>query len=197
MLHIDIVSTCVLEKYRVNYEDVMKNNMFFLTTILSIVVILTTNALVPVLALDYTAQKIHADLTGFTVMSECCPIPKVHVEGNLIMQSNGTMNLSTQSGVVMIGTASYDLKFEPLNKTGITHETGVCKSGTNYEQSGVVELTEKDGNTFKGSGVYSWGSTFGCTDGDSSFTYFSGNVQDAQGQIIEFFTGTDSLPIIQ
>ncbi|HJW20232.1 MAG TPA: hypothetical protein VJ571_06735 [Candidatus Nitrosotalea sp.] len=186
-----------MEKYHVNYEDVMKTNMFFLTTIMSIVVILATNAVTPALALNNTAQKIHADLTGFTVMSECCPIPKVHVEGNLITQSNGTMNLSTQSGVVMIGTTSYDMKFEPLNKTSITHENTACKSGTNYEQSGVVELTGKDGDTFKGSGVYSWGSTSGCPDGDSSFTYFSGNIQDAQGQIIEFFTGTDSLPVIQ
>lgn len=176
----------------------MKTNMFFLTTILPIVVILTTNTVTPALALDYATQKMYADLTGFTVMPECCPIPKVHVEGNLITQSDGTMNLSTQSGVVMIGTTSYDLKFEPLNKTSITHENTVCKSGTNYEQSGVVELTEKDGgDTFKGSGVYSWGGTSRCPDGDSSFTYFSGNVQNGHGLIIEFFTGTDSLPIVQ
>jgi len=197
VLHIDTVFTGVLEKYHIYYEDVMKTNMFFLTTILAIVVILTTNAVTPALALDYTMQKMHADLTGFTVMSECCPIPKVHVEGNLITMSNGTMNLFTQSGVVMIGTTSYDLKFEPLNKTSITHENSVCKSGTNYEQSGIVELTGKDGDTFKGPGVYSWGNTSGCPDGDSSFTYFSGNVQNAQGVIIEFFTGTDSLPIVQ
>ncbi len=175
----------------------MKTNMFFLATILSIVVILATNTVMPVLALDYDVQQIHADLTGFTIMSECCLIPQVHVTGNLITKSDGTMSLSSQSGVVMIGTTSYDLKFEPANKTSITHETSVCKLETSYEQSGMVKLTGRDGRTFNGSGVYSWGSASGCPDGDSSFTYFSGNVQNAQGQIIEFITGSDSLPIIQ
>jgi len=57
-----------------------------------------------------------ADLAGFTAMSECCLTPEVHVMRNLITMSDGTMNLSSQSGVVMIGTTSYDLKLEPVNK---------------------------------------------------------------------------------
>lgn len=130
-------------------------------------------------------------------MSGCCSDSDVHVEGNLISSPDGTMELSTQSGIVTIGTTSYDLKFEPTSKTAITQETNVCTSGTSYEHSGIMELTRNDGITFKGSGVYSWGSASGCPDGDSNFTYFGGNVQNKQGQTIEFFTGTDSLPTIQ
>lgn len=174
----------------------MKTNMFSLTTILSIVAILATGAVAPVLALGDTVQQIHAELVGFTVVSNCCLDSEVHVEGNLISSPDGTMKLSAQSGVVTIGTTSYDLKFEPTSKT-ITQETNVCTSGTSYEQSEIVELTRNDGITFKGSGVYSWGNASGCPDGGSNFTYFSGNVQNKQGQTIEFFTGTDSLPIIQ
>ena len=174
----------------------MKISMFALTTILSIVVILATSAIIPVLALGDTVHQIHADLIGFTPVSDCCD-SKVHVEGNLISGSDGTMELSSQSGVVTIGTTSYDLKFEPTSKTTITQETDACTSGTSYEQSGEVELTRNDGLTFKGSGVYSWGNSSGCPDGDSSFTYFSGNVQNEQGKTIEFFTGSDSLPLIQ
>jgi hypothetical protein len=175
----------------------MKTNMFSLTTILSIVAILTTSAITPVLALDGTVQQIHSELAGFTVMSDCCSNSTVHVQGNLITNSDGTVELSSQSGIVTIGSISYELKFEPTNKTTVTPETNVCTSGISYEQSGTMELTRNDGTILNGSGVYSWGHASGCPDGDSSFTYFSGNVQDNKGQTIEFFTGTDSLPIIQ
>ncbi|HZS74769.1 MAG TPA: hypothetical protein VFA69_09755 [Candidatus Nitrosotalea sp.] len=171
--------------------------MFSLTAILSIVAILTTSTIAPILALGDTVQQIHSELAGFTVMSDCCSNSTVHVQGSLITQSDGTMELSSQNGVVTIGSVSYALKFEPTSKTTVTPETNVCASGISYEQSGEVELTGTDGAVLKGSGVYSWGHTSGCPDGDSSFTYFSGNVQSKQGQTIEFFTGTDSLPIIQ
>ena len=174
----------------------MKTNMFSLTTILSIVAILTTNAITPVFALD-DMQQIHSELTGFTVMSDCCSNSTVHVQGNLLTNSDGTMELSSQSGIVTIGSVSYALKFEPTSKTTITPETNICTSGISYEQSGTMDLTRNDGTIFHGSGVYSWGHASGCPDGDSSFTYFSGNVQDSQGKTIEFFTGTDSLPVIQ
>src|SRR5574337_712299 len=174
----------------------MKTNMFSLTAILSIVAILTTSTIAPILALS-DMQQIHSELVGFTVMSDCCSNSTVHVQGSLITQSDGTMELSSQSGVVTIGPVSYELKFEPTSKTTVTSETNVCSSGVSYEQSGEVELTGADGAVLKGSGVYSWGHASGCPDGDSSFTYFSGNVQNKQGQAIEFFTGHDSLPIIQ
>ncbi|MDC8453198.1 MAG: hypothetical protein LV477_09865 [Candidatus Nitrosotalea sp.] len=142
-------------------------------------------------------QQIHSELAGFTVMSDCCSNSTVHVQGSLITQSDGTMKLSSQSGIVTIGSVSYELQFTPTSNTSVTSETNVCASGVSYEQSGDVELTGNDGTILNGSGVYSWGHASGCPDGDSSFTYFSGNVQSKQGQTIEFFTGNDSLPIIQ
>ncbi len=175
----------------------MKTHMFSLTTILSIVAILTTSTIAPILAVSDTVQQIHSELTGFTVMSDCCSNSTVHVQGSLITQSDGTMKLSSQNGVVTIGSVSYELQFTSTNNTSVTSETNVCASGVSYEQSGDVELTGNDGTILKGSGVYSWGHASGCPDGDSSFTYFSGNVQSKQGQTIEFFTGNDSLPIIQ
>ncbi|MGI0065742.1 MAG: hypothetical protein ACREA5_03665 [Nitrosotalea sp.] len=36
-------------------------------------------------------------------MSECYLVPKVHVTGNLITTYDGTVNLSSQSGIVTIG----------------------------------------------------------------------------------------------
>ena len=197
MLHIVTEFTCTLKKYHVRYGYLMKTHMFSLTAILSIVAILTTSTIAPILALSDTVQQIHSELAGFTVMSDCCSNSTVRVQGSLITQSDGTMELSSQSGVVTIGPVSYDLKFEPMSKTTVTSETNVCASGVSYEQSGEVELTETDGTVLKGSGVYSWGHASGCPDGDSSFTYFSGNVQNKQNQTIEFFTGNDSLPIIQ
>ena len=175
----------------------MKTNMFSLTTILSIVAILTTSTVTPVLALGDTVQQIETELNGFTVMSGCCPDSVVHVERNLITKSDGTMELSSQNGILTIGAISYDLKFEPTSKINITPETYVCTSVTSYEQPGEIELTGSDGTVLKGLGIYSWGNASGCPDGDSSFTYFSGKFQNKQGQTIEFFTGTDSLPIIQ
>lgn len=175
----------------------MKTHMFSLTAILSIVAILTTSTIAPILAVSDTVQQIHSELAGFTVMSDCCSNSTVHVQGSLITQSDGTMKLSSQNGVVTIGSVSYELQFTSTNNTSVTSETNVCASGVSYEQSGDVELTGNDGTILKGSGVYSWGHASGCPDGDSSFTYFSGNVQSKQGQTIEFFTGNDSLPIIQ
>lgn len=171
--------------------------MFSLIPILSIVVILTTISVTPVLALGYSVQKIHAELNGFTVMSDCCHISDLHVEGNLTTNADGSMKLSSQNGVLSIGTASYVLKFAPTSKMNITPETDTCASGSSYEQLGDVELRVKNGTVLKGLGVYSWSNNMGCPDGDSSFTYFSGKFQDKLGQTIEFFTEADSLPIIR
>lgn len=175
----------------------MKANMSLMATILAIVAILTTNAVTPVSALSDTVQQIHSQLDGFSVLSNCCTNSTAHVEGDLITNSDGTMMLSFQSGVLTIGTTSYDLKFVPTSKIDATPLTDSCTSGTHFEQLGDVELTANDGTVLKGIGGYSWGTNLGCPDGDSSFTYFSGKFQDTSGQTIEFFTGTNSLPEIQ
>lgn len=171
MLCIITGSTYVLEKYNIDYRDLMKTNMFSLVAILSIVAVMTTSTVMPVLALGDTVQQIRTELDGFTVMSGCCTVSAVHVEGNLITTSDGNMELSSQNGVLTIGTVSYELKFVPTSKMSITSETDVCASGTSYEQLGDVELTGNDGSVLKGLGVYSWGNALGCHDGDSSFTY--------------------------
>ncbi len=175
----------------------MKTNMFLIVTIVSIVAILTTNAVTPVSALGDTVQQIRAQLDGFTELSDCCTTTTAHVEGDLVTNSDGTTMLSSQSGVLTIGSTSYDLKFVPTSKIDTTPQTGGCTSETRFEQPGDVELTANDGTVLKGIGVYSWGNNLGCPDGDSSFTYFSGKFQDTSGQTIEFFTGTNSLPEIQ
>lgn len=174
----------------------MKTNMSSRVTILSMVAIMTTSTVMPVLALGDTVQQMRTELNGFAILSDCCPVSSVHMEGNLITKYDGNMELSSQNGVLTIGTASYELKFVPTSKINITSETNVCTSETSYEQLGDVELTGNDDSTLKGLGVYSWGNALGCDDGDSSFTYFSGKFQDKTGQTIEFFTGTDSIPVI-
>jgi hypothetical protein len=174
----------------------MKTNMFSMTTVLSLVVILTASTTIPALALDEPVQQITTELDGFVVMYGCCPDASVQIKGNVVTSPDGTMTLSSQSGNLLIGEKTYTLKFEP---TGIvnTKDDGICQSSTNHEQPGMVELTENDGIVLKGTGVYSWGTVLGCPDGNTSFTNFSGKFQDAQGQTIEFFFGTDSLPVIQ
>ena len=170
--------------------------MFSMTTILSLVVILTASTILPVLALDDTVQKITTDLDGFVVMFGCCPDTSVQMNGNIITESDGTVTLSSQIGNIMIGEKTYVLKFEPIGNVSTTHDD-ICLTSTNHEQPGAVVLTGDDGIVLKGTGVYSWGTALGCPDGDASFTNFSGKLQDIQDQTIEFFTGTDSLPIIQ
>ena len=189
--------TWILEKYSIDYGYLMKTNMFLIVTILAIAAILTTNSVTPVSALGDTVQQIHAQLDGFTVLSNCCTTSTAHVEGDLITNSDGTMILSSQSGALTIGSTSYVLKFVPTSKIDTTPQTDACTSGIHFEQLGDVELTANDGTVLKGIGGYSWGSNLGCPDGDSSFTYFSGKFQDTSGQTIEFFTGTNSLPEIQ
>src|SRR5574337_160951 len=100
----------------------MKTHMFSLTAILAIAAILTTSTIAPILALSDTVQQIHSELAGFTVMSDCCSNSTVRVQGSLITQSDGTMELSSQSGVATIGSVSYDIKFEPTSKTTRSEE---------------------------------------------------------------------------
>lgn len=170
--------------------------MFSMTTILSLVVILAASEIMPVLALSDTVQQITTDLDGFVVMFGCCPDTSVQMKGNIITESDGTTTLSSQIGSMMIGEKTYSIKFEPIGHVNTTPDD-ICLTSTNHEQPGVVELTGNGGIVLKGTGVYSWGTALGCPDGDADFTNFSGKFQDAQGQTIEFFTGTDSLPIIQ
>jgi hypothetical protein len=173
----------------------MKSYIFCLATILSIVGILTTTV-VPALALGDNVQQIKTDLDGFALMPECCNNSTVHVAGNLITRSDGTMQLSSQTGILTIGTTSYGIKFEPSGMMSVKPETDLCISGTSYEQLGEIKLTGNDGITLKGLGAFSWSSSFGCQDGSSSFTYFGGKFNNTQGQTMEFFAGTDSMPII-
>lgn len=195
MLHIVTRFTYIWKKYRVNYRNMMKTNMFFMTTILSLV-ILTASTTMPALALGDTVQQISTKLDGFVVMYGCCPDASVQIQGNVVTASDGIMTLSSQSGSFLIGEKIYTLKFEPTGNVS-TKSDGICLSSINNEQTGAIELTENDGIVLKGFGVYSWGKALGCPDGDSSFTNFSGKFQDAQGQTIDFYFGTDSLPVIQ
>lgn len=174
----------------------MKNNMLSLTTILSIVVILTASGIMPVLALDDTVQHIATDLDGFVVMFGCCPDMSVQMQGSIITEHDGTVKLSSQIGSMIINEKTYSLKFEPIGNVSTTPDD-ICLTSTSHQQPGVVELTGNDGIILKGTGVYSWGTALGCSDGDARFTNFSGKFQNSTGQTIEFFTGTDSLPIIQ
>jgi len=170
--------------------------MFSMATILSLVVILAASTIMPVLALSDTVQKITTELDGFVVMFGCCPDTSVQMKGNIITKSDGTVTLSSQIGSIIIGEKTYALKFEPIGNVSTTPDD-ICLTSTNHKQPGAVVLTGDDGIVLKGTGVYSWGTALGCPDGDASFTNFSGKFQDTQGQTIEFFTGTDSLPIIQ
>ena len=173
----------------------MKTNMFFMTTILSLVVILIASTTMHVFALDNAIQQITSELDGFVVMYGCCPEASVKIQGNVVTASDGTMTLSSQNGSLLIGEKTYALKFEPTGSVS-TKSDGICLSSTSHEQPGMVELRGNDGIVLNGTGVYSWGTALGCLDGDASFTNFSGKFQDAQGQTIEFFFGTDSLPSI-
>ena len=170
--------------------------MFSMATILSLVVILTVSTTMPVLALGGAVQQITTKLDGFVVMYGCCPDASVQIQGNLVTGSDGTITLSSQNGSLLIGEKIYALKFKPIGSLS-TNLDDMCLSATSHQQPGVVELAGNDGIVLKGTGVYSWGTALGCPDGDSSFTNFSGKFQDAQGQTIEFFFGTDSLPVIQ
>ena len=170
--------------------------MFSIATISSLVVILAASTIMPVLALNDIVQHIAIDLNGFVVRFGCCPDTSVQMQGSIITESDGTMTLSSQIGSIMIGEKTYTLKFEPIGNVSTTPDD-ICLTSTSHEQPGVVELTGNDGIVLKGTGVYSWGTALGCPDGNASFTNFSGKFQDTQGQTIEFFTGTDSLPIIQ
>jgi hypothetical protein len=184
-----------LEKYHTCDENLMKNNMFSMETIL-LVVILTASTIMPVLALDDTVQHIAIDLNGFVVKFGCCPDTTIQIQGSIITEADGTETLSQQIGSIMIDKKTYALKFEPLGNAS-TSPDDICLTSTNHVQHGVVELTGTDGIVLKGTADYSWGTALGCPDGDASFTNFSGKFQDPQGQTIEFFTGNDSLPIIQ
>ena len=174
----------------------MKNNMFSMATFLSLVVILAASTIMPVLALDDTVQHIATDLDGFVVKFGCCPDTSVQMQGSITTESDGTVILSSQIGNIMIDEKIYALKFEPIGNVSTT-SGDICLTSTSHEQPGVVELIGGDGVVLKGTGVYSWGNALGCPDGDAGFTNFSGKFRDTQGQMIEFFTGTDSLPIIQ
>ena len=196
MIHIVTRFTYIWKKYYANYRIIMKTNMFFMTTILSIVVILTASTTMPVLALGDTVQQITTNLNGFVIQHGCCPDASVQIQGSIVTAPDGTMTFSSQSGSLLNGEKTYALKFDPTGSI-ITKSDDICSSATSHEQDGVVELTGNDGIVLKGTGVYSWGTALGCPDGDASFTNFSGKFQDSQGQITEFFFGTDSLPVIQ
>ena len=107
MLHIITRFTYIEKKYSPNYGYIMKTNMFSMTTILSLVVILTASATMPVLALGDTAQKITTELDGFVVMYGCCPEASVQMQGDIVTASDGTVTLSSQSGSFLNGEKNF------------------------------------------------------------------------------------------
>ncbi len=176
----------------------MTKNLPVLSGVLAIFVLLACDAVALVSADDATAQTISASMNGFAFTnSGCCPDVSTSLNGTIVTNSDGTVNLSEQNGSATIGSTTYKLEFAPSDKVSISTVTGNCSSGTTYQQNGDLRLVGNNGTIIKGSAVYSWGNLPDCNGNQHFFTNFSGNIQDSTGQPIEFYTGTDLLPAIK
>ncbi len=145
-----------------------------------------------------STQTISANMAGFAFTNDgCCPDVSSSLGGKIITDTDGTIMLSQQSGSITIGSATYQLEFNPSDKTTKETVSNDCPSSFTYQQNGVISMIGSNGTVFKGSGVYSWGTYPSCFDDKNSFTNFSGSIRDSAGQPIEFYTGTDSFPSIQ
>ncbi|MDE1827187.1 MAG: hypothetical protein KGH83_06320, partial [Thaumarchaeota archaeon] len=102
---------------------------------------------------------ISANTHGFAFTDNCCPDVSVNLNGNITTNTDGTIELSQQSGNIALGPNDYKLQFTPSGK--LTTETvgAGCSSGITYQQDGNVSLIGNDGAVIKGSGEYSWGNS--------------------------------------
>jgi hypothetical protein len=176
----------------------MTNKLLVPSGVFAIFILLAISSSVSILADGATTQQsISANTHGFAFTDNCCPDASLNLSGSITTNTDGTIELSQQSGNIAIGSTDYKLQFTPSGK--LTTETvgDDCSSGITYQQDGNVSLVGNDGTVIKGSGVYSWGAVPNCSGDKNSFTNFSGKVQDLTGQTTEFYTGTDLLPDIQ
>lgn len=175
----------------------MTNKLFVSSGVFAIFILLAISSGVSISADGATTQSISANTHGFAFTDNCCPDVSVNLNGTITTNTDGTIELSQQSGSIALGSADYKLQFTPSGK--LTTETVVdgCSSGITYQQDGNVSLIGNDETVIKGSGEYSWGAFPNCSSDKHSFTNFSGKVQDLAGQATEFYTGTDLLPNMQ
>ncbi len=149
---------------------------------------------------DSTTRKtISANMEGFAFTNDgCCPDVSLSINGEIITNKDGTLELSQQSGSITIGSVTiYQLEFNPSGKITKEIVNNDCTSGTTYQQNGQIILFGNNGSVFKGLGVYSWGTFPGCSGNEQSFVNFSGTFQDSKGQSTEFYTGRNLSPTIQ
>jgi hypothetical protein len=176
----------------------MRTNLTISAIVLPMIVLLAINPAMPVLASSSMLQITSPYMKGLAFTpSGCCPEVSTNLNGNIVTDADGTMNLLQQSGSVMLGSTGYNLQFTPTGNLSIQQFSEGCASGTTYSQDGEIKLTGSDGTIIKGSGTFSWGTSLDCTSNTYTFTNFSGEIQDSMGQTTKFFTGTGSLPSIQ
>ena len=165
---------------------------------LVIFVSLAMNPTMYVAADNTTTQTISASMDGFAFTNDgCCPHTSLSISGEITTNTDGTMDLSQQSGSITIGSTTYQLEFIPSGKITKEIVSNDCSSSSTYQQNGEMNMVGNNGIVIKGTGVYSWGTFPSCSDDKNSFANFSGKIQDSTGQPIEFYTGTSSLPTIQ
>ncbi|SRR5579885_1324340 len=175
----------------------MTRKIFIASGIFVIFISLYLNAISYAVVDDTAKQPIYTSMDGFAFTNDgCCPKVSTNLNGEATIDSDDTMELLQQSGTIIIGSTIYSLEFTPTDKTTKEIVNNDCSSSITYQQDGEINMVGSDGTVIKGSGEYSWGTYPSCSDEKHSFTNFSGKVQDASGQSIEFFTGTDLLPII-
>lgn len=176
----------------------MTNKLFVSSGFFAIFILLAISSGVSISADDTTAQQSMSTNThGFAFTDNCCPDVSVNLNGNITTNTDGTIELSQQSGSIVLGSADYKLQFVPSGKLTTETVADGCSSGITYQQDGNVSLIGNNGTAIKGSGEYSWGAFPDCSSDKHSFTNFSGKVQDLAGQTTEFYTGTDMLPNMQ
>ncbi|MGB6464227.1 MAG: hypothetical protein WA799_06430 [Nitrosotalea sp.] len=136
----------------------MTNKLLVPSGVFAIFILLAISSSVSILADGATTQQsISANTYGFAFTDNCCPDASLNLNGNITTNTDGTIELSQQSGNIAIGSTDYKLQFTPSGK--ITTETvgDDCSSGITYQQDGAVSLVGNDGTVIKGSGEYSWG----------------------------------------
>lgn len=176
----------------------MAKKLFISSGVLAIFLLLAVNTAAFASADDTTKQTIYASMNGFAFTNDgCCPSVSTNLTGGIVTSPDGTINLSEQTGNSTIGSTIYKLEFMPSGKMNTETVADNCSSGTTYQQDGDLSLVGNNGTIIKGSAVYSWGTFSNCSGDKNSFTNFSGKIQDSTGQSVEFYTGTDLLPIIQ
>lgn len=157
-------------------------------------------ALNPIFALadSATTQTMSSSMGGFAFTNGgCCQDTSSSMNGKMMTDTDGTIILLQQTGTIKIGSQTYQLEFNPSNKTTKEMVSDDCSSSPTYQQSGEIIMVGNNGTIFSGSGVYSWGTFPSCSGDKNSFTNFSGSTQDSVGNPIEFYTGTSSLPQFQ